>query len=175
MRLPILCGILGAVFLFVAHDRWELKTAQEQERQAWALNLRLGTELDAHKRYEWEPPWGLARLAIDFWQTSNAVMMTARTTDGKASDIRVDNDSMVILSEESIEAITDAMIRKTSMVYDQGCYQRTQDRFMKAMNRHPVWDGVVDVIHTEPPYSDEYEAGFDAAFNIGLGAIQAYE
>jgi len=55
MRLPILCGILGAVCLFGAHDWRELRTAQEEERQAIVLSVVLDKEYELRPWNKPEP------------------------------------------------------------------------------------------------------------------------
>lgn len=106
MRLPILCGILGAVCLLEAHDWWELRTAHEEERQAWSLADESQERLRDKKRYSWEPPFGTKGMRLITGFSSTAVVaVAARDSDNYLQTIHVDSEGRVIISPESIRSI----------------------------------------------------------------------
>lgn len=207
--LPILCGILSGCCLIGVHDWKELRTSQEEERQAIELRLELNRTLNERQWFSWKPPFGRRGLYKSVSQSGNRIWGVRHNetemADGSITNvpedeiewgfgkgawgtkgfIRVDKHSKVILSDESIERIVNDMEMKAYFMYKKisdirpptvdGCSSMMESRLRVAVTKHPVWDGMIDVMYTDPPYSDEYEAGFDAAFNIALVVIQAYK
>lgn len=73
MRVAILSGILGAVCLFGAHDWWELRAAQGEERQAMVLSVMLDKEFELRS---WNKP-ALTGEIVGIWADGTIVTQLA--------------------------------------------------------------------------------------------------